>query len=476
MSEVTFSETQQYLKGVEENRQSVRFDPTEFDRAISILDGYFSERLERGNKLEKEKFLELQHKATTGHVREIQAMKATIQDLVEEYNLQNTSFPPMYENLIDALYHETWGLGAVSVWYERHSKVGKCRVNGTDVWYRLPGERHRMHEQFRTAASVNRVIQNLMRNDEQKIMSRGKEHAQLQMADGTRVTISMPPLALHPTIVFRRAVVQNYTLQQQTELLTISKEAIPIYRMLVRCGMKMVITGEPGTGKTTFLVSLFGETKPDKVTISCESEFEAQLKKKFPDRDITEYQASQASMESDIIPLTLRQDTQQYIMAETREKEAPAFKEACANTTGVVMTTMHETDSTNVPGTLARKELRQSQGLNYHMCLVEYAAKIDFVLVMSYGEDESVIRNVEVSALELDPFTLIVKSRRIIWFDGQQWCYQAELDPRLSNRMLRYDEQAFHEGMQRLTELAAKYPIPENERMVVLANVLAAEG
>jgi pilus assembly protein CpaF len=467
--EITFAETVQFVRR-SETKTSSRFDAATFERAIGLVDYYFNERLQHAHEADKKQILDQQHKATVGFPQEIQAMKAIIEQLVKENGMEQITFPPMYERIVDALYHETWGLGAVSVWYERHGEIGKCRVNGGDVWYRVPGQRHRMHEQFRTLSGVDRLVQNLMRNDEQQVMSRGNEQAQLQMADGTRVTITMPPMVKHPTIAFRRAVVQKYTLDQQVLMETIQGEAQPIYRMLSRCGTKVILTGEPGTGKTTFLVSMYGETKPEKVTVSCESEFEVDLKKKFPDRDITEFQAKHANMESKIIPLTLRQDTGQYIMAEVRETEAPALKEACANTTGWVAATMHENDSTNVPGTLARKELRQSEGMNYRMCLVEYASKIDFVLVMAYGEDESVIRNVEISSLELEPYTLTVTSRRILWFDGEAWRYNGHLDPRLAHRMRRYDRQSYDEGMQALQQLAKKYPIPPEEQAIALTN------
>jgi type IV secretory pathway ATPase VirB11/archaellum biosynthesis ATPase len=290
------------------------------------------------------------------------------------------------------------------------------------------------------------------------------------MYDGTRVTISLPPLVRYPTVVFRRPVVQKYTLLQQAELGTIPKAAIPIYRMIARCGTKAILTGEPGTGKTTFLVSLFAETKPDKVTTCCENVFEIDLKRKFPDRDITEYQGHLSNMASVVIPLTLRQDTRQYIMQEVREVEAPALKEACTNTTGLVLSTMHESDSTNVPGTLARKELRQSSGMNYRVCLTEYASKLDIVMVMAYGEEETVIRNVEIAVLELEPFTLSITSRRILWFDGEIWRFSAHMESRLAARMSRYDSKAFHEGMALLRELAEQFPIPPEEQAITLNN------
>lgn len=474
VAEILFRELAQYVKNEADGAERTqRFDPDKFDQAIRVLDDYFELRLKKADAAAKEQYLSQQHKATIGHPKEVQEMKAIIQSIVDENLMHNVSFPPIYENLVDALYHETWGLGAVSVVYERKRHIGKWRVNARNIWYREKGEKRRIHEQYRTDAGVLRMIENLLRNDDQQIVKRGREYAQLQMFDGTRVTITLPPMTRHPSVVFRRKTEQMFTLERQADYGTIALEAIPIYRMMSRCGTKIVLTGEPGTAKTTMAKALFAETKPDKVTIAAELVFELDLQKDFPDRDISEYEGDETNMASVIIPLTLRQDAEQYLMGEIREVEAPGFKEICTNTTGTVITTMHEVDSTNVPGTLARKELRQSSGMNYAMSLVEYASKIDFVQVMAFGEDQSEIINLELSSIEVDPITLAVSSRRLIWFDGEQWRYHSEMDKRLARRMRRYDPEAFDAGMQRVEELAARLPIPEEELVVRLLTPIA---
>lgn len=477
MGEVDFRQLADYVKdetyGAERTQ---RFDPDKFDEAIRVLDDYFEIRLKKADATAKEEYLNQQHMATIGHPKETQQMKAIIQSIVDENRLHDVPYPPIYESLVDALFHETWGLGAVSVVYERKRHIGKWRVNARNIWYREKGEKRRIHEQYRTDAGVLRMIENLLRNDDQQIVKHGREYAQLQMFDGTRVTITLPPMTRHPSVVFRRKTEQMFTLERQADYGTIAREAIPIYRMMSRCGTKIVLTGEPGTAKTTMAKALFAETKPDKVTIAAELVFELDLQKDFPDRDISEYEGDETNMASVIIPLTLRQDAEQYLMGEIREVEAPGFKEICANTTGTVLTTMHEVDSTNVPGTLARKELRQSSGMNYAMSLVEYASKIDFVQVMAFGEDQSEIRNLEVSSIEVDSITLAVSSRRIIWFDGQLWRFHCELDKRLAQRMRRYDPEAYVSGIRRLQELADQFPIPEEERVVRLLTPISGGG
>ncbi|NHN33355.1 ATPase, T2SS/T4P/T4SS family [Paenibacillus agricola] len=440
-----------------------------FDGTLDVISKYFDKRLDSAKTDdEKKAYLNQQHRATIGHPEAVQEIKIIIKQQVEQLKLTETQYPSIYQNLIDALFHEIWGLGVVSVWLERHRNIGKCRVNGTEVRYKKIGEKHRMHEQYRSIKDVYRLIENLMRNDESAVMNREKQYSELRLYDGTRVVITQPPLTLWPTIVFRRNTVEHFTLQEQAKLQTIDYEAAPIYRMIARCGCKSIITGEPGTGKSTILLSLFAETETDKISVLAENAPELGLKSRFPDRDITEFVGDDKTMVSIVFPRTLRQDPGQYIIGEVREVEASMYKEACANTTGLVVTTMHEKDSSNVPGTLARKEIRWVQGLNYQIALTDYANHIDFVMVMELDEDQITLRNVELSEIVFDAITLTVTSRRIMWFDGRQWYFHHHIDKRLKNRMRRKNRDSFEEGMKALEALSEKYPIPEEEKEISL--------
>ncbi len=442
----------------------------QFKHAIDLVDQWFTDRLNKTkDPKEQKKHVNQTHRASKGHPEEVEEVKTIIRHIVDEYKLHDVKQPAIYQDLIDALFHETWGYGCVSVWMERYKPVGKCRVNGKEVKYRRPNERYRTHEQYENIQDVYRLIDNLTRSDESAIMSREKPWAELQLYNGTRVTITIPPMSKHPTIVFRRNTLEQFTLQQQAKLNTIPHESPPIFRMLARCGTKLILTGEPGTGKSTFMLSLFIETRPDLVTVSAENAWELDLKARFPDRDITEFVGDDETMVPVVFPRTLRMDPQLYIVGEIREVEAPMYKEACANTQGLVMSTMHEKDSTNVPGTLARKELRHTEGLNYRVSLTDYASLIDFVLVMELDEDGETLRMVELAELHFDALTLGVESKKIMWFDGDKWCYSADIDPKLQRTMRKRDRVAFNDGMELLKALSEQHPIPHDTRITKLS-------
>ncbi|SDO15648.1 Pilus assembly protein, ATPase of CpaF family [Paenibacillus sp. yr247] len=466
-TEIQFHEIVDYMKNGTDakNPQAQGYANQQFRFAVGIVNDFFDKRLTNAKTTdEKKKYQNQQHHATRGRPEEVNEMKRIIQQIIEQSQLHDMPFPSIYLNLVDALFHETWGFGVVSVWLEQHREVGKCRLNGTEVWYKKPGERHRIHEQYRDIKEVYRLIDNLVLNDEGVVLSRDTPYAELQLYDGTRVVITIPPICRVPTIVFRRTTVALYTLNEQAKLKTIDSEAIPIYQMMARCGCKIVLSGEPGVGKTTFLLSTFAETHSDHITVAAENAFEMMLKARFLDRDITEFVGDDKTMVPVIFPRTLRQDPKIYMIGEIREVEAPMYKEAARNSTGFVGTTMHEYDSTNVPGTLARKEIRHVNGLNYRIALTDYASVIDFVLIMELDEDQTTIRNAEISEIRFDPLNLSVTSKRIMLFDEDTkiWLYDAEIDDQLLRRMKKKDRHAYAAGMKTLERLAEDRPIPKD--------------
>ncbi|WP_331700191.1 ATPase, T2SS/T4P/T4SS family [Paenibacillus sp. IITD108] len=460
-----------YMKEGESSVFDGRIQMFQFKNAIELVDQWFKDRLTKAkDSKEQKKHVNQTHRATKGHPEEVEEVKTIIRQIVDEYKLHDIQPPAIYPDLVDALFHETWGNGCVSVWMEKYRTVGKCRVNGKEVRYRRPNDRvHRTHEQYESMQDVYRLIDNLTRSEDGAIMSREKPYAELQLYNGTRVVITIPPMSKHPTIVFRRNTLEQFTLQQQINLNTIASESPPIYRMLARCGTKLILTGEPGVGKSTFLLTMFMETRADLVTVTAENAWELDLKARFPDRDITEFVGDDRTMVPVVFPRTLRMDPQIYVIGEVREVEAPMYKEACANTRGLVITTMHEKNSTNVPGTLARKELRHTEGLNYRISLTDYASLIDFVLVFETDEDGETIRNVELAEIHFDPLTMGVESRKIMWYDGEKWCYSAEIDPELQKSMRKKDRIAYTEGMNALQSLSQQNPIPNEVRITRLS-------
>ena len=70
--------------------------------------------------------LERQRKAIIGVDAEVRFFKNKIEDYLKAHNLQQEWFPSWYKNLVDAIFHENWGLSGVAEWvYGETGNKGK---------------------------------------------------------------------------------------------------------------------------------------------------------------------------------------------------------------------------------------------------------------------------------------------------------------------------------------------------------------
>lgn len=76
----------------------------------------------------------------------------------------------------------------------------------------------------------------------------------VRLADGSRVNIVMPPIALEgPVITIRKFPKDPLTMSKLTDMGALTEEAAEVLRKLVEAKYNIFISGGTGAGKTTFL-------------------------------------------------------------------------------------------------------------------------------------------------------------------------------------------------------------------------------
>lgn len=80
---------------------------------------------------------------------------------------------------------------------------------------------------------------------------------EVYMLNGTRITIfgEGKTKESQDTIVFRKFFVKDYTFDKQVELGSIPKEAVPLFKAMIKGGYNVAFTGAVRTAKTTFLTT-----------------------------------------------------------------------------------------------------------------------------------------------------------------------------------------------------------------------------
>ena len=100
----------------------------------------------------------------------------------------------------------------------------------------------------------------------------------VRMADGSRVNIVMPPIAMEgPVITIRKFPKDPLTMEKLIQMGAITEEADEMLHKLVEAKYNIFISGGTGAGKTTFLNILSHYIPADERVITVEDSAELQI-------------------------------------------------------------------------------------------------------------------------------------------------------------------------------------------------------
>lgn len=285
--------------------------------------------------------------------------------------------------------------GHRDVFIERRGKLEKVDIQ-------LSGEEEVLQIAHRIAAGVNREL-----NPYRPLLD-------ARLADGSRVNIISPPLAVDGTSISIRKFSRNLiTLDDMIVRENVSDSLGEFLKVVGKCRLNIVISGGTGSGKTTMLnaVAQFIEHSERIVTI----EDAAELKLGHPNlvRLETRPSFSKASAETevtmrDLVKNALRMRPDRIIVGEVRGHEAFDMMQA--------MNTGHEGSLTTVHANHPRDALSRLENmigmanLNIPMKAIRYqiAAALHLIVQVSRMRDghRRITQVTEIIGMEGDTVTM----------------------------------------------------------------------
>lgn len=443
-----------------------------FKQLIRDYDRYIDEQDKVLTDKEKELEIIKQHEAIIGIPEAIQYIKDKINDFIVKNNQGGTGHPYYYSNLVDAIFHERFGLGPLSTW-SNYPYSQAAQVIGTDIYFRINGRPVMQNVKFESIERVMDICRSLTMKSSTARLNERNPSLQIDMHDGTRVTITISPKTQVPTLTFRRFVIREFSFEKQAELNTIPFESIPLFRALSLCRPNKIISGPVRAGKTTFMKTDYAERNGDDSAVVLEPHFEFYGRRDFPNRPLIEYQSStREELEADF-RLALRQDPEYILLPETRSFEAEIYVKACERGSSGSTTTHHTTYAVNIPGLFARHIVDSYPGRNYNQELIRVADVTDFVICMEEMKDGSK-KVTSVEEVVLDPYSFEVSTVVIMQFDHEtnDWTYHNHLSPRLFEKMRKYNREHAELYAQTLRKLSEKKPYQGEAKRISLASLV----
>ncbi len=451
---------------VKDKRKTVKQD--EFRELLDLFDKYQEEEYKLMSDDEKQQMLQIQHEAIIGVPHSIDYIKDRISDFIQRENKSQISYPVYYKDLKDAIFHEKFGFGPLSTW-ENYRNSQSAQVIGTDIYYTINGKKVLQEEKFDSIERVMDICRSLTMKNSTARLNEREPSLEIDMYDGTRVSISIPPRTQVPVLTFRRFVIEEFSIEHQAKMNTIPKEAIPLFRALARTRANIIISGPVRSGKSTMLKTMFAERDEGDTTICIEKHHELYLRRDFPNRAIIEFQANEDELLHEVMPQSLRMDGSYYIIGEIRGIEADVYLSGCERGTSGCMATHHTTYAINVPGLIARHVVDAYPGRSYRQELLRAAENIDFVITMEELKDTSK-KVTSIQEVYLDPYTHEISTTLIMEYDFEtdDWYYNCEINDMLLKKLKKYDREYAQILMDTLSTLARKKPIKGSTKQIAL--------
>ena len=233
---------------------------------------------------------------------------------------------PIEPLLIDPLVSDILINGMDSAYIERRGRLERIELRFRD-------RQHLLHIAQRIAGQVGRRI------DESSPM------VDARLADGSRVNIIIPPLALDgAAISIRRFVMRGTSLDEMAERQVMSPAMAEMFRIGVKARLNILISGGTGAGKTTFMNAMSREIPHGERLVTIEDAAELQLQQphvvRLETRTVSAEGTGQVSMR-DLLVNTLRMRPDRIIVGEVRGGEANEMLQAMNTGHPGSMCTLH---------------------------------------------------------------------------------------------------------------------------------------
>lgn len=446
----------------------------DFTAAKKAVQDFFHEKVQDQSLSDKERQerQRIEHQATLGEKEAMNMLMDEISDFLRDSPFSNVSYDKMFHSLAHALFEHIFRFKNFYKWQTvRHSPSAK--IIGTEIWFKIDGTFIKQEEEFESISEVYEIIRLLQQNNPNFRINEKTPQGELDLSDGTRVTLTIPPRTLYPTIVFRRFIVDNFSFLEQTKRGTINSEDIPLFKTLAKIRANMVIAGGVESGKSTMLKTFYAERPKDLVALMIESHPETFLKRDFPDRLVHEFAITHDDIQ-DVLRTILRFDHDYVIMQEVRGVEADAAIDgASRGATGLLMT-YHVTEPSKVceqlaqhildvyPSRLMINEVRRvSQTLELGVTMKTFPGnkkKVTSVFEINYDYDSD---KAWISYLmKFDPIQ-------------KKWHYNDQISSSLTQKLLEEGEDTLEQFQSLLKERTAASPMTEG---VVQPILFKSEG
>jgi pilus assembly protein CpaF len=310
--------------------------------------------------------------ADIGNEQRIQLNAREQVRLVEELLHDMVGLGPLEPLLADDTVTDIMVNGPHSVWVERRGKLTETTVKFRD-------NQHVANIAQRIAASVGRRV------DESSPI------ADARLADGSRVNIVMPPLALNgPTLSIRKFSRVSISLDMMARKGNMSEPLARFLEIATRARLNILISGGTGSGKTTLMNAMSKLIDPGERIVTIEDAAELRLQQphvvSLETRPMN-LEGSGEITQRDLLKNALRMRPDRIIVGEVRGGEAFDMLQAMNTGHDGSMSTVHANTPRDALSRVENMVLMAGVGLPSRAIRTQIVSAVDLVVQIERMRD-----------------------------------------------------------------------------------------
>ena len=188
--------------------------------------------------------------------------------------------PEDYDLFVSTIVNDIFGLGVLEA-YIRDETINEIWVLGPNhIWYDKKGKHIDSPIKFKNDTIVlsmaNKILSQVGRKADES-----NPIVDARLLDGSRVCVTLPPVAEHPEIVIRKFSKFKRTLKNYIEDKQITPKMAEFLSTSIKWGAHILIIGGTGSGKTSFLNALTSEIPQEDHVLTIEDSRELKVDAPF---------------------------------------------------------------------------------------------------------------------------------------------------------------------------------------------------
>lgn len=332
-------------------------------------------------------------------------LRDIIEDCVMEESRHTIISIKQRRRICDAVFNAMRRFDVLSDMLEDDS-ITEIMINGTEsIFFERNGHIEKSDALFESEERLADIAQKIAALSN-RIVNASVPIADTRLADGSRVSIVLPPVALNgPVITIRKFFEIPITIEKLIELDSINEEVADFLEKIVKAKYNLFISGATGSGKTTFLNALSNFIPGDERVITIEDSAELQLKNVD---NLVRLEARNANVEGknaitirDLIKASLRMRPDRIIVGEVRGEETLDMIQAMSTGHDGSLSTGHGNSPSDM---MNRLETMVLMGMDMPVLAVrqQLASAIDIIIHLGRLRDKTrrVLKIVEITGVE----------------------------------------------------------------------------